>query len=132
MLKRADRLPPTPVKKKPCGCGAKTAARANAAITRPSCLECVEKHLGAAWVLIAEHRDGYPHRLRSIGHLHEAEDESQVWPELHNAIRGARKAYQQTGAMPDFAALAQGIAALRPPAHSEAETATARESVKET
>lgn len=46
-------------------------------VTRPSCLECVEKHLGAAWVLLAEYRDGYPHRLRAIGHLHEAEDESQ-------------------------------------------------------
>jgi len=114
MLKPADRLPPSPAtKKKPCGCGAKTAARAGAAVTRPSCLECVEKHLGAAWVLIAEHRDGYPHRLRAIGHLHEAEDESQEWPELHAAIRAARKAYQQTATMPDFAALAAQIAGLR-------------------
>lgn len=115
MLKPADRLPTLPAKKKPCGCGAKTAARAGAAVTRPSCLECVEKHLGAAWVLIAEHRDGYPHRLRAIGHLHEAEDESQAWPELHDAIRTARKAYQQTGAMPDFAALQQVAAPVRQP-----------------
>lgn len=114
MLKPADRLPPSPAAtKKPCGCGAKTAARAGAVVTRPSCLECVEKHLGAAWVLIAEHRDGYPHRLRAIGHLHEAEDESQAWPELHDAIRAARKAYQQTGAMPDFASLTQHIAPLK-------------------
>jgi excisionase family DNA binding protein len=63
---------------------------------------------------IAEHRDGYPHRLRAIGHLHEAEDESQAWPKLHDAIRAARKAYQQTAAMPDFAALAEGVAARRP------------------
>lgn len=115
MLKPADRLPPSPAKKKPCGCAGKTAARAGAAVTRPSCLECVEKHLGAAWVLIAEHRDGYPHRLRAIGHLHEAEDESQAWPELHNAIREARKAYQQNGTMPDFAALAAHIAVRRTP-----------------
>lgn len=114
MLKSADRLPPPVAKKKPCGCGAKTAARAGAAVTRPSCLECVEKHLGAAWVLIAEHRDGYPHRLRAIGHLHEAEDESQAWPELHDAIRAARKAYQQAGTMPNFAALAEAVAARRP------------------
>jgi hypothetical protein len=114
MLNPADRS--SPVKKKPCGCAGNTAARAGSAVTRPSCLECVEKHLGAAWVLIAEHRDGYPHRLRAIGHLHEAEDESQAWPERHNAIRAARKAYQQTGAMPDFAALARQIAALGPPA----------------
>lgn len=132
MLKPADRLPPSPAKKKPCGCAGKTAARAGAAVTRASCVECVEKHLGAAWVLIAEHRDGYPHRLRAIGHLHEAEDESQAWPELHDAIRAARKAYQQTGAMPDFLVLAQQVAALRPPGQPEAEAATAGESVKET
>ena len=52
-------------------------------------------------------------RLRAIGHLHEAEDESQAWPELHNTIRAARKAYQQTGTMPEFAALAAQIAHLR-------------------
>jgi hypothetical protein len=61
--------------------------------------------LGAAWVLLAEARDGYPHRLLAIGHLHEAEEESQAWPELHTAIREARKAYQQMGKIPDFAAL---------------------------
>lgn len=55
-----------------------------------------------AWVLLAEYRDGDPHRLRAIGHLHEAEDESQAWPELHNAIRDARKAFQQLGTMPEF------------------------------
>lgn len=116
MLKPADRLPSPSAKKKLCGCAGRTAARAGAAVTRPSCIECVEKHLGAAWVLIAEHRDGYPHRLRAIGHLHEAEDESQAWPELHDAIRAARKAYQQTGEMPEFAALARQMAALRLPA----------------
>lgn len=130
MLKSADRLPAPAAKKKPCGCAGKTAARAGAAVTRPSCIECVEKHLGAAWVLIAEHRDGYPHRLRAIGHLHEAEDESQTWPELHDAIRAARKAYQQTGAMPDFATLAQRVATLGPPAQPEA--AATGQSVKET
>lgn len=52
---------------------------------------------------MAEHRDGYPHRIRAIGHLHEAEDESQAWPLLHVAIREARKAYQQEGIVPDFA-----------------------------
>ena len=98
--------------KQPCGCGGKTTAKAGAPITRPSCLECVEKHLGAAWVLMTEHRDGYPHRLRAIGHLHEAEDESQAWPELHNAIRETRKAYQAAGVIPDFAALAEAVASV--------------------
>lgn len=73
--------------------------------TRKSCFECVDKHLGAAIVLITETRDGYPHRLRAIGHLHEAEDESQAWPELHDAIREARKRFQQAGEVPNFAAL---------------------------
>jgi hypothetical protein len=47
----------------------------------------------------------YPIRVRAVGHLHEAEDDSQAWPELHDAIRAARKAYQRSGAPPDFAAL---------------------------
>lgn len=68
-----------------------------------------ERHLGAAWVLLAEHRDGYATRLRAIGHLFEAEDESQAWPDLHGAIREARRTYQQTGRVPAFEALAAMI-----------------------
>jgi hypothetical protein len=82
-------------------------------MTRDSCLECCEKHLGAALVLMAEHRDGYPHRLRAIGHLHEAEDETQAWPELHDALREARKAYQVDGAAPDVEHLMGLIASVR-------------------
>jgi hypothetical protein len=70
--------------------------------TRASCLECVEKHLGSAWVLITETRNGYPHRMFAVGHLHEAEDESQAYPELHTAIRDARKAYQTAETLPDW------------------------------
>jgi len=83
--------------------------------SRPSCIECVEKHLGAAYVLLtelndlpdtpAERRQGFSRRLRAIGHLFEAEDESQQWPELHNAIRQARRAYQADGVIPDWEAL---------------------------
>jgi hypothetical protein len=103
--------------KKPCGCGKASKAKTKLPVTRPSCLECVEKHLGAAWVLLAEYRDGYPHRLRAIGHLHEAEDESQAWPELHRAIREARKAYQAQGKMLDFMALTRVLNHIsrRPP-----------------
>ena len=104
-------------RRKPCGCGKKRQAAGDAwptvPPTRPSCLECVEKHLGAAWVLLAEYRDGYPHRLRAIGHLHEAEDESQEWPELHDAIREARKAYQGNEQMPVWENLSLLVAALR-------------------
>lgn len=58
---------------------------------RPCCIECVEKHLGAAYVLLTEAREGYAYRLRAVGHLFEAEDESQEWPDLHTAIRQAAK-----------------------------------------
>jgi hypothetical protein len=57
---------------------------------------------------------GYPHRLRVIGRLFEAEDESQAWPGLHDAIRTAHRVYQQMGTMPDFAALADLAARCRP------------------
>jgi hypothetical protein len=73
--------------------------------TRPSCTECVEKHLGSAWALITETQNGYPHHMYAVGHLHEAEDESQEWPALHAAIRDARKKYQQEDVMPDWAKL---------------------------
>jgi SPP1 gp7 family putative phage head morphogenesis protein len=74
--------------------------------TRPSCLHCVEKHLGAAMVLMGEERDGYEYRLRIIGHLHEAEDEAQEYDELHEAIRDARKKYQDKDEIPDWERLA--------------------------
>jgi hypothetical protein len=98
-----------PGESKPCGCGKRT-AKPQLPTTRPSCIECVQKHVGAAWVLLTEARGGYAHQLLAIGHLHEAEDESQEWPELHAAIRDARKAYQQTGTMPDFEVLAGLVA----------------------
>jgi hypothetical protein len=72
--------------------------------------------LGAAYVLLTETRDGYAHRLRAIGHLHEAEDESQEFGGLHAAIRSARKAYQADGTMPDWEHLSEAVEALRPSA----------------
>lgn len=81
--------------------------------SRPSCALCCEKHLGTAYVLLTETRDGYAHRLRAVGHLFEAEDESQAWPQLHNAIRDARRAYQAAGTMPDWESLAAMLAACR-------------------
>jgi hypothetical protein len=106
-------LPVAPAPAKPCGCKDEIDLLVPS-VTRPSCLECVEKHLGAAWVLLSERRDGYGHRLYAIGHLFEAEDESQAWPDLHYAIREARRTYQQTGKVPDFDALAAVIAGHRP------------------
>ena len=83
--------------------------------TRPSCIECVEKHLGAALVLLTETREGYAYRLRAIGHLFEAEDELQEWPQLHAAIREARKAYQADGMLPDWDKLADAMYGAQPP-----------------
>lgn len=113
---------PTPTLRKPCpNCPPLVVPRDGYTPARPSCIECVEKHLGAAYVLLAELNDApdakpaqpgsFSRRLRAIGHLFEAEDESQAWPELHNAIRETRKNYQQSGDIPDFEALAAMIAA---------------------
>ena len=71
---------------------------------RPSCMECVEKHIGAAMVLATELQQGYPYRVRIIGHLHEAEEESLQWPELSACIREERVKFQQSGGkiLPNF------------------------------
>jgi len=80
---------------------------------RPSCLECVEKHLGAAMVILSEIHDGYAYRLQFIGHLHEAEDESQQWQPLHDLIRQSRKTYQQQGTVPDWELLARTLQEIK-------------------
>ena len=118
MPEQAQPQPVKPVLKNGCpDCPPMVVPRRGYTPTRPSCIECVEKHLGAAMVLLTElndqpddeasRRQGFSRRLRAIGHLFEAEDESQAWPELHAAIRSARKAYQADGTMPDWEALAQ-------------------------
>jgi hypothetical protein len=56
---------------------------------------------------------GYAHRLRAVGRLHEAEDESQAFPALHAAIHAARKAYQTDGTLPAWEALAEAADAVR-------------------
>jgi len=53
------------------------------------------------------------HRLRAVGHLFEAEDESQAWPELHAAILEARRACQADGTMRDTATLEALIREVR-------------------
>ena len=62
----------------------------------------IEKHLSAAFVLSSELMHGYSYRMRFVGHLHEAEDESQEYPDLHLAIRTARKQFQINGTIPDW------------------------------
>ena len=112
MPDQPESLQPT-LKKKCPDCPPLVVPRRGYTPTRPSCIECVEKHLGAALVLLTETREGYAYRLRAIGHLFEAEDESQEWPQLHAVIREARKRYQAEENIPDWEMLGQQIAALR-------------------
>jgi len=123
MPEQAQPQPLKPVLKNGCpDCPPLVVPRRGYTPTRPSCIHCAEKHVGAAMVLLAElndlpddeasRRQGFSRRLRAIGHLFEAEDESQEWPDLHAAIREARKAYQADGTMPDFedlGTLANGV-----------------------
>ena len=97
---------------KNCGCRLSSTERKEQPV-RSSCLECVEKHLGAAAVLLSEIHNGYSYRFFFIGHLHEAEEESQKWPGLHNAIRQARRDYVQSETIPDWESLAKQIADIR-------------------
>ena len=98
---------------KQCGCRLNDRERnEREPSVRPSCIECVEKHLGAAMVLLTEIHHGYQHRLRLIGHLHEAEEESQEWSYLHKMIRESRKAYQRDGVIPDWESLAQAATSV--------------------
>jgi len=111
-----ESLQPT-LKKKCPDCPPLVVPRRGYTPTRPSCIHCVEKHIGAAYVLLTElndlqdgrHREpgNLSRRLRAIGHLFEAEDESQRWPDLHSAIREARRVYQAEGVVPDWEALAE-------------------------
>jgi len=115
MPEQPESLQPT-LKKKCPDCPPLVVPRRGYTPTRPSCIHCVEKHVGAAFVLLTELNDlpddrhaepsNLSRRLRAIGHLFEAEDESQQWPDLHNAIREARRMYQAEGVVPDWDALA--------------------------
>lgn len=65
--------------------------------SRPSCLDCVRKHLGQAAVLMDEARQGYPHhRWLAIGHIGEAASEClSAWPELAAELRRHRVRYME-------------------------------------
>ena len=78
-----------------------------------SCLECAEKHLGAAFVMYAEIQDGYQNRMKVVGHLFKAEHEGAGYPALHDAIRAARQSLQARNVMPDWGALDAALVAAR-------------------
>jgi hypothetical protein len=98
--------------KERCGCrnssystssdNAQTTQNYSTQTSRESCIECVEKHIGSAMILLAEIQNGYSYRVRLIGHLHEAEDESRSWTTLHNMIRDARKQFQKNSTPPNW------------------------------
>ncbi len=95
---------------KSCGCRLNSHEKKESEPSvRPSCLECVEKHLGAAAVILSEIHNCYEYRLRFVGHLHEAEEESQDFLPLHEMIRDARKAYQRENIVPDWESLAREV-----------------------
>jgi uncharacterized DUF497 family protein len=61
------------------------------------CNECVFKHLGSAYVLYEETRNGYPEdRILVIGHLDQAASHCFT-QEQREMIRELRKKYQDTG-----------------------------------
>jgi len=78
---------------------------------RPSCPLCVKKHLGQAAVLFQEAIQGYPaHRWLAIGHLAEAEAESQqMAPGLADRIRNERKKAEEGDYVPNCIELLQGL-----------------------
>ena len=77
--------------------------------TRPSNLDGVEKHLGAAFILSSEIASGHACRMRFVGHLHEAEEECQSHPSLRFLIWRHRKDYQANGTIPDWTRLANAL-----------------------
>ena len=60
---------------------------------RPSCLDCVAKHVTSAASLLSEFLHGYPkHDLRAAGELDQASQESELeYPALSEHLRQARK-----------------------------------------
>ncbi|MCL2119700.1 MAG: hypothetical protein FWH27_14890, partial [Planctomycetaceae bacterium] len=99
-------------KARACRCKKRTSHNPEPA-SRPGCLKCVEKHIGAAMVILSEIHAGYAYHLRLIGHLHEAEEESQDWDSLFRLIRAARKAYQTANIIPDWEIIAQELANVK-------------------
>lgn len=75
---------------------------------RPSCLDCVRKHIGQSAVLFQEALQGYPdHRWLALGHLAEAESESQaICSDFAGRLRNERrKCENEDSYVPDCMAL---------------------------
>lgn len=65
--------------------------------SKRECGECVIKHLGSAYVLYEETRNGYPEdKILVIGHLDQAASHG-INQEIRESIRELRKKYQESG-----------------------------------
>lgn len=70
--------------------------------SKRECNECVIKHLGSAYILYEETRNGYPEdRILVIGHLDQAASHAFT-QEQRESIREFRKNYQDNGIL-DYA-----------------------------
>lgn len=82
----------------------------NKNVSRESCLECVTKHFSAAMILASELISGYEqYKYLFIGHLHEAHEEAQEFPQLYKMLVDARRNFQRKNEMPDFSKISDKI-----------------------
>jgi len=81
---------------------------------RNDCANCVRKHLGQAAALLQESLQGYPeHKWLAIGHLAEAEAESQnSFPEFALKLRESRKLIESEEGFPDIVSLISEVNGL--------------------
>ena len=91
-----------------CLCGKSKSTIWKIGMTRPSCIFCTEKHIGAAMVLYKEYGDGYKYYLLITGHLHEAEEESAGFMGVAEVIREQRLRFQKDRLI-DFEIIAEAL-----------------------
>jgi len=82
--------------------------------TRKSCIECVEKHIGAAMVLESEMGKGYRHHFLALHHLKEAERMMRMEkPELADEIARQREAFASRGQQADWCGVSMALSLVR-------------------
>jgi hypothetical protein len=71
-------------------------------LTRDSCLDCVNKHIGIVTTLYEKYTKEENvvvkklQYLKIIGNLYEAEEESENWPDIKNTVRNLRLSFMQS------------------------------------
>lgn len=87
---------------------------ANGKWERESCVECVEKHVGAAMVLESEMAKGYRHHFLALHHLREAERIMRMEKaELADEIARQREAFASRGQQANWHGLALALSLVR-------------------